>query len=436
MVAVITYPKILTKALNYHEQKVKTGKATCIHAENFLLDHDKLRFSDKFNRLNDQMALNPTVQTKLLHVSLNFEPTEKIDKDELKIIADTYMSKIGFADQPFLVYQHNDAGHPHIHILTTTIKDDGAPIYLHNIGRNQSETARTEIENEHGLIRAEGRGDQQTSEIPFIDLEGITYGKRDTKRSISNVLDAVLKRYQYTSLHELNAILKLRNVVADRGQEGGRIHRTGGLIYRVLDNEGKYIGKPIKASSIYSKPTLAYLHGRFEENKVKRIANRSNVKKIVSDVLAGATHMQNFIQALKHHKIDTILRQNDIGYLYGITFVDHTTRCVFNGSDLGQLSAADIQKKFNSVQAPSISLPQPAEQQLSLTKADSRSPQPTPPTPIRFERVPSKQKEPNEMIRQYDLLKQLMRIEKGFTPVHYALSGKKKKKKRKRKLGT
>jgi hypothetical protein len=31
------------------------------------------------------------------------------------------MDKIGFGDQPYLVYRHLDAGHPHIHIVTKTL---------------------------------------------------------------------------------------------------------------------------------------------------------------------------------------------------------------------------------------------------------------------------------------------------------------------------
>ncbi|MGI8583448.1 MAG: relaxase/mobilization nuclease domain-containing protein [Chitinophagaceae bacterium] len=38
------------------------------------------------------------------------------------------MDKIGFAEQPYLVYQHLDAGHPHIHIVTTNIQQSGKRI--------------------------------------------------------------------------------------------------------------------------------------------------------------------------------------------------------------------------------------------------------------------------------------------------------------------
>ena len=53
---------------------------------------------------------------------------DKLSKEKLKEIANEYMQKIGFGEQPYLLYQHHDAGHPHIHIVTTNIKADGKRI--------------------------------------------------------------------------------------------------------------------------------------------------------------------------------------------------------------------------------------------------------------------------------------------------------------------
>src|SRR5689334_4733599 len=121
MVSKITFPDSLLDALNYHEQKVQKGRAELLQAENFLPE-------------KDQMERNTRAKTKLLHVSLNFDPSENLSKKELVQIATDYMNKIGFGDQPYLVYRHEDAGHPHIHVLTTTIQQDCKRINTHKIG--------------------------------------------------------------------------------------------------------------------------------------------------------------------------------------------------------------------------------------------------------------------------------------------------------------
>ncbi len=93
-----------------------------------------------------QASLNENVSRNSVHISLNFDPSEKLTNEQLKEISDRYMQKIGFGEQPYLVYQHFDAGHPHIHIVSVKVRADSTRIDTNNIGRNQSEKARKEIE--------------------------------------------------------------------------------------------------------------------------------------------------------------------------------------------------------------------------------------------------------------------------------------------------
>jgi hypothetical protein len=155
MVAKITFPKRVEAALNYNEQKVKKGKAVCLFASGYLKDESEMNFYQKLAGLERNHELNQKATTKTLHVSLNFDPSEKLSDEKLKAIASLYMEKLGFGEQPYLVYRHRDAGHPHIHIVSTTIREDGSRIGTHNIGKNVSEKARKEIEQQYGLKRAE-----------------------------------------------------------------------------------------------------------------------------------------------------------------------------------------------------------------------------------------------------------------------------------------
>lgn len=272
MVAKITSPAKIIAALNYNENKVKEGKAQCLYASGYLRDAKELKFHQKlegFERLN---ILNSRATTKTLHISLNFDPSESISKEQLIGIATDYMNKIGFGVQPWLLYQHNDAGHPHIHILTTTIQSNGKRIDTYNIGRNQSEKARKEIEQNYGLIKAENQKRALQQPITSVHAEKIGYGKTETKKSITRVVNAVLNTYCYGSLPEFNAVLRAYNVVADRGKQDGRIYKHNGLIYRVLNADGHKVGVPIKASLINGKPTLEKLETLFEKKQtIKRI---------------------------------------------------------------------------------------------------------------------------------------------------------------------
>lgn len=348
MVAKITIPKSIEAALNYNEKKVLKENAVCLHAANYLKDAKEMNFYQKlagFERLN---SLNERATTKTLHVSLNFDPSEKLPENKLLQIASDYMEKIGFGNQPYLVYKHEDAGHPHIHIVSTTIKKDGSRINTHNIGRNQSEKARKEIEQTYGLIKAERQQQLVKSGIKPVDAEKAIYGKSETKRGISNVVGAIFSHYKFASLPEFNAALKQFNVIADRGKEEGRIYKNRGLVYRILDANGNKVGVPIKASSISCKPILTNLEKKFTDNETAKESLKPFVKTKLDDCLSQSpATMKELMEYLKQKSIYTLLRQNSEGRLYGITFVDNQNKVVFNGSDLGKgYSAAALQSRL------------------------------------------------------------------------------------------
>ncbi len=350
MVAKITIPKSIEAALNYNEKKVQKGTAQCLYAANYLNDAAKMNFHQKLDGFETNNRLNKMATTKTLHVSLNFDPSEKLSQNKLVEIASVYMNKIGFGEQPYLVYRHEDAGHPHIHIVTTTIKADGSRINTHNIGRNQSENARKEIEQLYGLVKAERQQQLLKPGIKPVDVEKAIYGKSETKRSISNVVGAVFSQYKFTSLPEFNAALIQFNVIADRGKEEGRIYKNRGLIYRILDSDGNKVGVPIKASSIGCKPILDNLEKKFTANEIPKESLKQRTKNAIDDCLQTSSgNMKNLLAALSQKQIYTVLRQNTEGRLYGITFVDNQNKVVFNGSDLGKgYSAAALQSRLTT----------------------------------------------------------------------------------------
>ena len=267
MVARINTGKSIGKALNYNEKKVQQGQAEILSAANFLKDADKMNFYEKVGTFEKLTSLNERTTTNTLHASLNFDPSENFGNDKMIAIADSYMKRIGFGEQPYLVYRHVDTGHPHIHIVSTNIQRDGNRISMHNMGRNQSEVARKELEMEFGLVKAECKRLTDALKLSPVNAQKINPGKRPTKAAISNILGIVIPQYKYGSLAELNAILKLYNVTADRCGEDSHTYLHNGILFRVLDEKGNKIGTPIKASLFYMKPTLKNLEKRFSENE-------------------------------------------------------------------------------------------------------------------------------------------------------------------------
>lgn len=349
MVAIINTGHSLRSIFNYNENKVSIGAAQCIGEGNYPFDIEEISTTLKLNLLLKQAELNENVKRNSVHISLNFDPSETdLSKEKLMKIAQTYMEKIGFGQQPYLVYQHHDAGHPHIHIVSIKVKPDGKRIDMHNIGRNQSETARKEIEKTFNLIPAESKKSSVELKLIPVNIHKIQYGASDSKKAIAGILNAIIPNYKYTTIGELNAVLNLYNISSEQGKEDSKMFLHKGLVYQILDDKKTPIGVPIKASSFYSKPTLKNLEEKFIRNKSARIPHLKKIRNAIDLIFLKNNNisLHDLQNILLKEGISTVYRKNAQGLLYGITYVDHTTKCVFNGSVLGTSYAAKgIQEK-------------------------------------------------------------------------------------------
>jgi hypothetical protein len=346
MVCKVRSGKNIKGALNYNEQKVKEGVAECIGAANFVGEPQQLRFFDKLARFEQLIEKNARAKTNCVHISLNFDVSEKLNQTKLNEITGYYMDKIGLGDQPYLVYQHNDAAHPHLHIVTTNIQEDGKRISIHNLGKNQSETARKEIEDKYGLVKAGSTPKQDF----HTNLNKAVYGRSETKRTIDNIVGEVMKRYRFSSLTEFNAVLRQYNVMADRGKEGMVMYKKNGLRFSLLDSKGNKVGVPIKASALYSRPTMKTLQNVFETNTLLKESHKERLTKVIESFFhATEKHTRaNFCGYMKLYEINAMFREGKDGRVYGLTLIDNRKCAVFNGRDLGKgYSGQALMKRFD-----------------------------------------------------------------------------------------
>jgi len=338
----------IVRSLNYNEQKITQKLAECILAANFLKDVERLTYEDKLHRFKRRMELNEEVSTSY-HISLNFDPSDKLSDTVLKEIARLYMKELGFERQPYLVYKHNDAGHPHLHVVTTHVKPNGDPIVMYKIGENQSETARLRIEQQYNLATTEKKKQRQTQVQKIDGIQKIIYGQKSTARSVSEVVQFVTEKYKYTSLEELNAVLRLYNVEAYRGKEDSKLYQRHGLLYRVLDAQGRYIGVPLKASFFDFKPTLANLEQKFVLNLTQREKHKQRLTATITwELVKKNATLEQIENNLARDRIRMYYRLDSDKKLTNLMYIDFETKCVFNGKDLEGLCS--IQSLQNVIQ--------------------------------------------------------------------------------------
>ena len=340
MVTVIKVSSSLGRILNYNESKVQQQKAVCLYAGNYPVDSDRLSFAMKQNYLARRIELNTNVSRNSLHISLNFDPSENaLGNERMTEIARAYMQELGFGEQPCLVYRHFDAGHPHLHVVTTNIRHDGSRIDLHHLAIRKSEPARKKLEAVFSLVRAQGLKRDSTEKTVRV----AEYGRSETRSAIQNVLEVVLDRYRYTSLAELNAVLGIYNIRADQGSEGSRVRRHSGLLYRIISENGEPLGVPIKASLFHSSPTLKRLEVKFARNRITGGQHKARIKNAIDGLSLpeGQKNLSNAISKLANQGITVVKRQNSEGRIFGLTYIVHQSGAIFNGSAIGKAYSAN-----------------------------------------------------------------------------------------------
>jgi hypothetical protein len=117
------------------------------------------------------------------------------------------------------------------------------------------------------------------------------------------------------------------------------MYEKKGLVYQLLDEKGNKVGIPIKASSIYGKPTLPNIEKLYAPNKVARKPYGKRLRYLLDKALATGTQKE-FTDLLEKQQVRILFRENTEGSIYGITFIDNATGTVFNGSSLGKAYAA------------------------------------------------------------------------------------------------
>lgn len=90
---------------------------------------------------------------------------------------------------------------------------------------------------------------------------------------------------------------------------------------------------------------------------------KERTRKIVAATMQTARSRKELEQQLRKQGIDVVFRQNDSGRIYGVTFIDHDSRVVLNGSRLGKEYSADVfNERFSGetgkMHQPEVSAPQ------------------------------------------------------------------------------
>ena len=350
MVAKISIGSSLYGALRYNGEKVNKENGRILGSNKIIIPVDGKadigQMAENFRLFMPKMG---KTKKPVLHISLNPHPDDRLSDQDFEILAREYLEKLGFGEQPYVIYKHEDIDRHHIHIVTVNVNEEGKRLNQDFLYR-RSKKITTELEEKYNLHKAQRDKISPDTPITKIDPNG------DIKRQVANTVKMVGMRYKFQSMGEYNAILGLYNVRCDTadGRVNGREYH--GLVYFATDDNGNTIATPLKASRLGKFASRTAIDGRFERAKEK--IDVAPTKRKVADVLGQSSGKDDFIAKLKERNIDVVFRYTDEGRIYGVTFVDHDTMTALNGSRLGKEFSADaLNARFSQQQQPTEQAP-------------------------------------------------------------------------------
>ena len=365
MVAKITIGSSLFGAIKYNADKVNIGKGQLLDTNKIFNNGDgKVNVAQVLADFEKRMPRQMRLEKPVIHISLNPHPDDKLTDGELTQMAHEYMQRMGYGDQPYIIVKHEDIDRHHLHIVSVRVNEQGKRINS-DFTKRRSLAILRDFEQRYNLHKGNKQENRQKNPLHPVNPDA-----GDIKKQVGNTVKAVFRDYQFQTLGELRALLSLYNLTVEEVRGNVRGEDYNGMVYSVNDKDGNKIGNPFK-SSLFGKSVGYEALARKAASSRQRIKDKNlagPTKKALGYALRRTYDKDEFVKMLKEKGIDCVFRYTDEGRLYGVTFIDHRTHCVLNGSRMGKaFSANALERHFNT----------PPEEQIPFKEQEEQQEQPS-----------------------------------------------------------
>lgn len=326
--------------VDYNEKKVAEGVAELVKMKNFgPLEQYQFHASDTVKKYLQKIAdRNDRVQHPQLHMMVSYpgEPKEEEKQKLLKDFEET-LDKLGYKDQPVLIYAHNDTDHWHLHAVSVRV---------------QQGTGRW-INNSFEGVRARQHLD---------DIRGVEHDK---------ALDKMLN-YNFTSKEQFQHILRANGYHFQENGDSLNVYRACQLVFGVSVSEieetaeaNKLKNKKNRKEQLDRVRQVRAIISKYRDKSLNAIVDVPELKKTkrgkihtvaptkaevkrakfqgsdgleLSDLKKA--QFKKFLADLKRTAgVELIFHRNKDGKVRGYSVIDNAKGNIFNGSDIMKMSA-------------------------------------------------------------------------------------------------
>ena len=316
-------------SLEYNEKKCSSGEAILLHEHGI----DESLGVDGTFRLYERR--NIRTENLSFHMSVNPSPEEHLTEDQVKAFVADMMQGLGYGNQPYVIYCHQDIDRKHYHVVSVRVNEQGRKIHDFQENRRCLQLLAA-LAPKYNL--SVGNGNGETFGVMGIDPRRFNPTGGNIMEQIRVIAQECCK-YHMTSFNQFQLIMRAHGLDVQE-----RTGNASQVVVRGLNQDDIPCTAPLSESDIgmaiyhdYERRALE-CYGR---NGIKQ-RERGRICGISATCLEHSTSERHYRNMLARFDIDVVLHRTSDGRIHGATFIDHSTKCAFKGSDLGSFRLDDV----------------------------------------------------------------------------------------------
>ena len=258
---------------------------------------------------------------------------------------------MGYGRQPYILYKHTDIERTHYHIVSVRVDKEGHKI-PDSYERRRSQEALEELAEKYDYTVGNKKDiqdiedldefeDLPEEELDFNPYDGFDPEKGHITDQINSLVE-LAKTYYFKEPQQFDYIMEMLGVQVSRTEIDGQVI----MGFRGLDPKTKEPCTPIVMVSNEDYHLPEWIEQHVEECK-KLIKNREkekvgNLASYATRVSRSQKHFENLLR--KQGGICVKISRNVDGKIFGVTFIDQKTKCVFKGSELPKFKIQELEE--------------------------------------------------------------------------------------------
>lgn len=332
--------------LNYNEGKVALGVATPVCLRNTPYDNDPPEESPLaalygiFDDLENLPTLSVKMRSPSFQMTVNPSESDDIRLSEQSVLQyiDEVMNRLGYGEQPYIVYRHNDIEREHWHVVSTKIKPDGTIIH-NNFEGYQLSKIQAELAPKYGFIPGKDSGKEQSEEYDeMLNMEGHGYPVfdqkvRNKKKLVRSIFETAMS-FLFRSFEAFQRIMASMSVKVIVSTKKGESH----LIMHGLKDGKTSSGVDIQDAELYANG-YAMVMERIETNKklpIQTIQEDEASQKIqlASDfVLKHSSSLDEYVSKMDSIGLVVSANRTSVDGIVDVTVISRRMRTILDSEN-------------------------------------------------------------------------------------------------------